>query len=335
MNEITAIEKMRSLFAVSGVQRFAPFTCDAEILELGRELYGISVDEFSPDEDCFSDADPAALGKGLAVATLSDLLAAGCEPCFYLHALVEPVGKDGFGLELSRGGATILQAAGCFFLGGDLGRGNDWRYTGVALGKCGASPSSSSGIFGVSDPSGTLGESGPISRLLPQKRQKLWLTGTLGDGNLRAVSKEAAPPFELRIAEARAMRGLASACIDTSGGLMDSLCMLRKVNPGFSFNVVPERLPYDPAVRAFAGTHGLPLAAFAFGGAGEYELLFATDEDVSVEWAMPIGHAVPDGKGDLFWGRHRLEKDLPDPRVFADKKQYIQHLLEYINVCPA
>lgn len=328
MHEVEAIEKMRSLFPVPGTQRYAPFTCDAEILELGGELYGISVDEFSPEEDYFSDADPVALGADLAVATLSDLLAAGCEPCFYLHSLVEPGGRENFGLELSRGVAKTLQDCSCFFLGGDFGRGSNWRYTGVALGKCVSPPSASSG---TSSPGSII--PGPISRQLPQKRQKLWLTGTLGDGNLRAVSRGRVPAFELRRAEARAMRGIASACMDTSGGLMDSLCMLRKVNPGFSFTIDPERLPYDPSVRSFTETHGLPLAAFAFGGAGEYELLFATDEEVHLEWATAVGHAAPDKRGALFWGEHQLKKEPPEPRAFTDKEEYITRLLEYVAIC--
>ena len=308
MDEMVTVTAIRRLCPTAPEQKNEIFDCDAELVEMASGLHGITIDEFSEEEDFFNNSDPVSLGSDLAVATMSDLLAAGCEPRFYLHSIVEPKGRDDFAVELSRGVQKILTEAGAFLLGGDLGRGHSWRYTGAAIG---------------------LSRLPRGRRLIPPRRQKLWLTGTLGDGNLRAMTNGAGPPFELRLAEAGRMKGVATAAIDTSGGLGESLSILQRLNPGFSFTVNPESLPFDPSVRRFAEDKRLPLAGFAFGGAGEYELLFTADEDAPIDFAANIGTVVPDGAGRIFWGARRLDERIPDPRTFRDFDGYLEKLMGF------
>ena len=80
MNEYELIRAMAGRFPRHPAQENEPFTCDAEIIRLGDELWGLTMDEFTPEEDRFTMEEPEILGANLANATLSDLYAAGAEP---------------------------------------------------------------------------------------------------------------------------------------------------------------------------------------------------------------------------------------------------------------
>jgi thiamine monophosphate kinase len=318
MREIETIRAVRALFPASPRQKNAPFACDAELLDLHGELYGLSMDEFSAEEDLFPVAPPETLGRNLAVAVIADILAAGCRPEFYLHAMVEPPDAEGFSPALARGVQAVLAACGCFLLGGDMGksrRTGAWRYTGFAFGR----------VAGA----------GPLTRVLPSRPQALWITGDVGDGNLCALLG-AMPAFELRLAEAGAIQGEALSCMDTSGGLAESLLLLRRLNPAHRIDIAPDAVPYaDGAVRA-AQAAGLPVEGFAFGGAGEYELLFTTDENAEADCATRIGTVRPDaGGGGVFWGPRRMPDALPDARSFRTLEEYAEHLVTAVRSCLA
>lgn len=254
MNEYDLITRLAARFPRSPRQANALFGSDAEVLSLGGRRWCLTMDEFSPEEDHFRGS-PEALGWNLAVATLSDLLACGAEPEFFLQALVLPErGGEGFAKGLSAGLRKALAAAGCSLCGGDLGRAETWRYTGFAMGPA---------------------PRRPIGHDLPPGDYTLWVTGSLGDANLAALRGLPTPRFELRLPESRALRGRAAACIDTSGGLADALWLLRRRNPRFRFEIDLSAVPFAPGIKSAAARAGLHAGAFLLGGAGEYELLFA------------------------------------------------------------
>lgn len=256
MNEARLISLLTDRFPRSPQQQNAPFTADAELLRLGDELLAVTVDEFSPEEDLFSSDDPAALGANLAVATLSDLLAVGAEPAFFLQSVVLPRGVDeAFVAGLACGVRTILAAAGCSQCGGDVGCGGTWRFCGCAIGRV---------------PGGRA-----VTRILPPNEHTLWVTGSLGDANMAALSGRPTPVFELRLSESRLVHRYGSACIDTSGGLFEAVWQMASVNGGLAFEVDLGLVPVAEGLAELAGEAGVPPEAALMGGAGEYELLFA------------------------------------------------------------
>ena len=282
MNEYQTIAKILSRFRRSPEQFNAPFESDAEFVRIGEALWGMTIDEFSPGEDCFTSDDPRVLGANLVVATLSDLLAAGVEPRFFLHALCLPASAgESFVDALCDGMADALERAGCALCGGDLGTADPWRYTGFALGP-------------VCAPR-------PLTRRLPGREQTLWVTGPLGGLNAAAFARSGTPALELRLAEARLAWGVALAGIDTSGGLADALWMLHEASPGVRLTVDLGAIPYAPGVRESCAGAGIPPEAALFGGAGEYELLFALPAELGAAdrsrfeeaGPTPIGRAVP------------------------------------------
>jgi thiamine-monophosphate kinase len=119
-----------------------------------------------------------------------------------------------------------------------------------------------------------------LTHRLPTEAQTLWVTGSLGDANLAALRQTPTPAFELRMREAAMIRAHATACIDTSGGLMDAVWILHEMNPGLRFEVRADRIPLAAGLCDFSRQAGLPAGAALLGGAGEYELLFATPQDL-------------------------------------------------------
>ena len=317
MHELDAIRRMCCHAPRSPRQKNTLFTCDAELVELETGLYGLSLDDFSPEEDRLPSTDPEALGENLAVAVIADVLAAGCIPEFYMHAVIAPVNDNAFCEHLARGVQSVLAGNNCFLLGGDYGRARspgEWRYTGFAMGKA--------------------GKRGALTRVLPPEPQTLWMTGTAGDGNAHAL-QGTMPCFEPRFAEARIVRDKATACMDTSGGLVESLLTLALCNPGHRLDILADAVPFDPAALRAASGAGIPHAAFAFAGAGEYELLFTLPEGETVSCATRIGTAAPaeHTTPGAYWNGNKLPDRLPDARSFADLQAYIRHVLEVARTC--
>ena len=62
---------------------------------------------------------------------------------------------------------------------------------------------------------------------------------------------------------------------------MDALWTLHLLNPQLQINLHAEKIPFAHALRAYPLPPGIPLEAALVGGAGEYELLFATPGDLS------------------------------------------------------
>jgi thiamine monophosphate kinase len=322
MNEYEIIRSIAERFPRSADQHNQPFTCDAEIVQIDGKLWGFTMDDFSPEEDMFSSDNPESLGANLVTATLSDLLAAGVEPKFFMQALSLPKKADaGMVRGLTDGIKLILDKAGCSLCGGDIGTAETWRYCGFAMGP----------VTG----------SDPLTHILPKQPQKLWITGELGDANLAALQKRATPIFELRIEEAKHIRHCATACIDTSSGFLDCVWLLHTLNTDIRIDIDCDDLPLSRGIAEFAKASGVPAEAALLGGAGEYELLFATPaelEDSQVDSLKDagmthIGTAELHEEPGVFMRRAgknvgRMTEPPPCAREAEDVQQHIQEVIQ-------
>jgi thiamine-monophosphate kinase len=312
MTEADLIRLFTQPFPRSDRQLNEPFECDAELLRIGNETWALSIDDFSPEEDLFTSDNPQRLGANLITATLSDLLAAGAEPRFFMHALTLPpnAGSD-FLHGLRDGISETLKRAGCFLCGGDLGQGPTWRYSGFAMGPV----------------------SRPLTRKLPNTSSALWVTGQLGDANLAALLQAPTPAFELRLQEAAAIRKYATGCIDTSGGLMDALWTLHSLNPNLRIELHRERIPLADGLSSIGN---IPPEAALVGGAGEYELLFATpttlnaaaEAELTALGITRIADLSTENPG-LFVHDRRVEAPPPCPRSSGTMENYIEAVIHY------
>lgn len=300
MSEHDIIRVFSEAFRRSPLQRNGLFECDAELIRIGDQLWALTMDEFTPEEDLFTSENAEVLGANLATATLSDLLAAGASPAWFMHAVSLPKTADpAFISALSVGIDAVLSEAGCCFCGGDTGCADTWRFCGFAMGPV---------------------QEKPLTRVMPCEPQTLWVTGALGDANLAALTGSPTPRFELRLREMEIIRRLATVCIDTSGGFFDAIWMLHLLNSSLRFEIEAERLPIAPCVREAARAMGFPAEAALLGGAGEYEMLFA----------------LPAGLGDPGIAASRVGSVRPDPEpgVFIHRDDKLTIAMTDPPPCP-
>lgn len=204
---------------------------------------------------------PADLGwKSLAV-NLSDLAAMGAQPAWALLALTLPVADARFVQGFADGFAELARAHGVALVGGDTTQG-PLTITVTAM--------------------GCVPHGAALTRAGARVGDGVFVTGTLGDaaGALLRVQGHGDVPVALRarldrpeprVSAGLALRGIASACIDVSDGLVADLghvCMASGVGAELELDA----LPLSAGLRAvFDEETG---RRFALAGGDDYELCF-------------------------------------------------------------
>ena len=181
----------------------------------GMEL-AVSSDMLVEGRHFFADVDPAALGHKALAVNLSDLAACGAEPLAFTLALALPPegARDESWLTAFAGGLRALAGAhGCPLAGGDTTAGP----LNICITVLGQVP---------------VGQA--LRRDGARAGDELWVSGTLGDARLALLALRgeiALAPAQLaaarqrlerptpRLALGRALRGIATSCIDLSDGL--------------------------------------------------------------------------------------------------------------------
>jgi len=239
---------------------------DAELLPLGdRRLLALTVDTVDEEVRTGLYREPATAGRIAAIAALSDLAAVGADPLGLLLAVGLP-GREAEDVQrgVAAGVAEVCRLAGVGVLGGDTN----------------AAASLSVACTGV----GVVPEGEALMRVGLHAGDLLFATGPFGLGSALAAARwiglppalfaehDYRPPVRLR--EGRALRGLATACIDTSDGLVAALDQLARLNAvAVEVGGPLERL-LDPKVEAVRRHLALPAFPFLAGQHGEFELVF-------------------------------------------------------------
>jgi thiamine-monophosphate kinase len=232
----------------------------------GMQL-AVSSDMLVEGRHFLSTVDAARLGHKALAVNLSDLAACGARPLAFTLALALP-GVDEPWLEgFSRGLFALADAHGCELVGGDTTRG--------PLNICIA-------VFGEVPAGAALLRSGA------RAGDDIWVSGTLGDARLALevfrgtlalpadVFAQARMRMEQptpRVALGQALRGIASAAVDVSDGLVGDLGHI------LAASQVGATLDADAATStvAAAATAGLGIEALrtcALSGGDDYELVF-------------------------------------------------------------
>ncbi len=183
----------------------------------GYEL-AVSTDMLVAGRHFFPDTDPEALGWKTLAVNLSDLAAMGAEPLAFTLALALPEANEDWLEKFSRGLFTCAEAHNCDLIGGDTTRG--------PLNLCVT-------IFGE------VPQGRAILRSGARISDEVWVSGTLGDAALGlrmlqgftvidkatdcAAALHALQRPTPRIALGMALRGIATAMLDISDGLLGDL----------------------------------------------------------------------------------------------------------------
>lgn len=234
-----------------------------------------------------------AIGARSLHAAVSDLAAMGAEPRAALISLALPDGDEECIAALARGLRRAADATGCPIVGGNLSRASELSLHSTVVGVLVAPALTRSGAR-VGDGvwvSGTLGTAALGFQLLER-----------GMGVEHVVS-EAAAPFVARwrsgcarLDVGRAIRGLATACLDVSDGLVRDAERLAAAS-GVQLEIDAALLPLHTGHLELARLNGLDGLMLALTGGEDYELLFTAPSTARLEdWGTRIG-TVRAGQG--------------------------------------
>lgn len=240
----------------------------------------ISSDMLVQGRHFFADTDPFKLGHKALAVNLSDLAACAAKPLAFTLALALPQADAAWLAPFSQGLLALADAHGCELIGGDTTQGP----LNICITVFGEVPVVS-------------GRSQALLRSGAQAGDDLYVSGTLGDARLALdalLGKVALPADVLEMARARlemptprvalglALRGVASAAIDISDGLLGDLGHVLECS-GAGATVAADTATKLVAASAYGiragGQFGLKFSqqqwrALALAGGDDYELLF-------------------------------------------------------------
>jgi thiamine-monophosphate kinase len=208
-------------------------------------------------------AAPRSLGHRALAVNLSDIAAMGASPAWALLSLTLPEINATWLGEFAAGFGNLARIHEVALVGGNLSRGP---------------------LTITVQLSGQVAAGTALRRSGARAGDEIWVSGTLGDAalgrqpplvgaeNAHQAWLRARSEFpEPRVALGEALRGIASACIDLSDGLLADLPRLAQAS-GCGAELELELLPLSVAARACGGE-----AAWqqALAGGEDYELCFA------------------------------------------------------------
>jgi len=245
----------------------------------GTQL-AVSSDMLVEGRHFFADVDPAALGHKALAVNLSDLAACGARPLAFTLALALPRVDEAWLAGFSGGLLALADAHGCELVGGDTTQG--------PLNICIT-------VFGEVPVAN--GRSQALLRSGARAGDALYVSGTLGDARLAldallgrielpagllAPARQRLERPTPRVALGQALRGVASAALDVSDGLLGDLRHILKksgvgatVDADAASNLIAARADCASAGGLFdAQIAPAQWRAWALAGGDDYELLF-------------------------------------------------------------
>ena len=245
----------------------------------GTQL-AISCDMLVEGRHFVSTLDPFKLGHKALAVNLSDLAAVGAQPLAFTLALALPRADDAWLAPFSQGLLALADAHGCELIGGDTTQGS----LNICITVFGEVPMRQ-------------GRSQALLRSGAQAGDDLYVSGNLGDARLalevfRGTVTVPEPVFTAarvrletptpRVALGLALRGIASAAIDISDGLLGDLGhILQQSGVGATIEVdnAAKLVAANEYYTKARGQFDINIAAdqwrrWALSGGDDYELLF-------------------------------------------------------------
>ncbi len=216
--------------------------------------------------------DPYLIGWMIVMVNLSDLAAVGADPLGILISEIFPNNLDDtFKNKLQKGISDACNTCGTYVLGGDTNFGDQLILNGTAV--------------------GIISGGNAISRVGCKPDDILYTSGKIGSGNALALTKlvyKSEQDYKYkpmaRLQEGKLIRKYASACMDTSDGVISTLDQLMRLNNfGFSFND-NWSTSLETNSKILFEKYNLPLWLLLAGQHGEFELLFTIPKSNEIDF---------------------------------------------------
>lgn len=271
---------------------------DAEIIRISEDstsYLAVTTDSIVEEIKSGLYKNPYLIGWMSVMVNMSDLGAVGATPLGLLLSELIPSDYHSEDLKnLQLGIEEACRKCGTFILGGDTNTSDELVITGTAI-----------GVFENNK---------LISRIGCQPGDILYSTNLLGRGNAFAISRffnRGKTVFEFlpqaRIKEGGIIKNFATACMDTSDGVVSTLDQLMRLNNiGFKINNSWED-KIDEESLELADLSSIPpwllLAAYH----GEFELLFTIPENLENEFLFKAK--------EIYWKPLKLGEVIKDVKL--------------------
>lgn len=271
------ISSLTNNFLRSPIQFNKLHESDAEIIKVSyipENFLAVTTDSIAEEIKSGLYSDPYLIGWMSVMVNMSDLAAVGAKPLGILLSEIFPPDFSKKDLkELQCGIQNACMKCSTFVLGGDTNTGNDLIITGTAI--------------------GILENRKFVTRSGCRPDDILYSTGNLGRGNAFAVSrffKHSENAFEYlpeaKLSQGKIIRDFASACMDTSDGVISTLDQLMRLNnKGFELNV-DWKDKIDKESVKLADSSSIPVWLLLAGHHGEFELLFTIPSKLENEFLL-------------------------------------------------
>lgn len=255
---------------------------DCALLDCGEHLLAVTTDMLLEGRHFLPGADAEALGHKALAVNLSDLAAAGASPRAFQLAVALPRADEVWLAAFCRGLFALADTHGCVLAGGDTTR--------VPQLNAPPSPAVAGPLTLCITAIGELPRRAVRGRAGARPADELWVSGTLGEARAALEWRRGALPLpaaaaavcvqrmdrpQPRVALGVALRGIATAAIDVSDGLLGDLGHVLK-RSGVGAVLEWERVPCSAALRELPD---LLQQEFALSGGDDYELLFTAAAD--------------------------------------------------------
>ena len=244
----------------------------------------ISTDLLVAGRHFFADVDPRTLGHKALAVNLSDLAACGARPLAFTLALALPQADAAWLAPFSQGLFALADAHGCTLVGGDTTRGpltigiTVFGEVPVVAGRSQALLRSGARAGDDIYVSGTLGD----ARLALLALQGQLPEGTLLPAAVLAQARQRLESPTPRVALGLALRGIATAAVDISDGLLGDLGHILQqsgvgatIDTHIAINLLAACAISTGATALFTLENNRALALqCVLGGGDDYELVF-------------------------------------------------------------
>jgi thiamine-monophosphate kinase len=283
ISEMEKVAGLVSLFKRAPYQKNALYESDSEIIDLGLEKnIAITVDALCEELEWKLISDPYIIGWINVVSSLSDLAAVAAEPLGVLIGLSQPSDIDNtFATRFWEGTRAALESHKTFLLGGDTN----------------VSPSFLVSCTGV----GQRAKNISLNRKGISDGDSVYITGPIGMGvatgfanfviNKHApeMAKQIEKSFtpKARLKESQVISSFASACIDTSDGLLAAVDFINEINQS-QMELQITTSHFHPLCLKIVDQLKVPLILFSSIHLGDFELLFTVPQKKCENFEMEM-----------------------------------------------
>lgn len=249
---------------VPGVARGIGDDCALLQLPPGEQL-AVSTDTQVAGVHFPHDYDPFLLAQRVLAAAASDLAAMGAAPVGFTLALTLPAAEPAWLEGFARGLDAMARACGLALIGGDTTRGP----LNINVTVFGRLPAGQALLRSGARPGDLLCIGGPTGEAAAALPLVLGAHAAAGAGDAELLARYWTPQPQLALGQS--LRGLASAALDVSDGLLAD-CGHIAAGSGVALVIEAARVPLTPALCAAAGARALHLALT---GGDDYVLAFS------------------------------------------------------------